>query len=309
MCIRDSYGLLSPTDSVQYIRVEKAFVDPTISALTLAQIADSLYYDNETTRVEIRDEANDINHLLNRVDGNLEGLVRDEGAFAQSPNYLYRVSTDEIDFREGNAYSLRIERGNNLPTITATTNLVGESLLFSPNPMVGTTRIDFDQERPTTFSWGPGSNAIVYDLILDVFYTEKEFGGSFEDRSFRWVLAQNLNDTEFIQEGREFYAEMVSNIPENENVEERKFTGFDVIVRSGNITLQEFVRVGQANLGITSTQDVPTFTNLEIEGSNLARGIFASRFTNRFENKFPLSSGSLDSLINGSITADLKFVR
>jgi len=180
-------------------------------------------------------------------------------------------------------------------------------LLFTPNPMVGTTRILFNEDRPTTFSWSPGRNAILYDLILDVVYSEKEIGGVFENKSFRWVLAENLNNAEFRQNGREFFTQMVANIPENENIEERKFIGVDVIIRAGNLTLQEFVRVGQANLGITSTQDVPAFTNLE--GSDLARGIFASRYITRVDNRFPLNTATLDSLINGSITSGLKFTR
>ena len=38
-----AYGLLDQSQPVQYIRVEKAFLDPSTSALTIAQISDSLY--------------------------------------------------------------------------------------------------------------------------------------------------------------------------------------------------------------------------------------------------------------------------
>ena len=68
-----------------------------------------------------------------------------------------------------------------------------------------------------------------------------------------------------------------------------------------NNILEEFLRVGQANLGITSTQDIPFFDNLS-EG----RGIFASRnTTSLFEIR--LSSISEDELINGPITSQLGF--
>ena len=39
-----AYALLSPKDSAHYVRIEKAFLDPNVSALEIAQIADSLYY-------------------------------------------------------------------------------------------------------------------------------------------------------------------------------------------------------------------------------------------------------------------------
>ena len=38
------YGFISLSDTAQYIRIERAFVDPNQSALDLAQNPDSLYY-------------------------------------------------------------------------------------------------------------------------------------------------------------------------------------------------------------------------------------------------------------------------
>jgi len=73
------YGFLTASDTAQYIRLEKAFVDPTTSALDLAKIPDSLYYDDELVTVEITDEDTDETYRLVRVDGNNEGYVRDEG--------------------------------------------------------------------------------------------------------------------------------------------------------------------------------------------------------------------------------------
>lgn len=40
------YGLLDPIDTVQFIRVEKAFLDEKTGALEIAKIADSLYLDS-----------------------------------------------------------------------------------------------------------------------------------------------------------------------------------------------------------------------------------------------------------------------
>jgi len=286
---------------------EKAFVDPTTSALELALVPDSLYYDDASMTVEIKEKSGDASYLLSRVDGNNEGYVREEGAFAQSPNYLYKILTSDISLEEGKTYVLNIERGGELPTITAETILVGNSSLFTPNPQVGTTRIDFNEVRPTRFSWSNGENAIVYDLTLKVHYKEKPLGGSFEDKSFIWRLAEGFNDKEFNQEGIGFYTRMSSELEVDENVE-RKFIGFDVIIQGGNNTVLNYVRVGQANLGITSTQDIPSFTNLFVEGEKFGRGIFGARYVNRFNNRFPLTNGSLDSLINGRFTKDLNFV-
>ena len=48
------YGLLNVNDSVQYIRVEKAFLDEETSALVIAQEPDSLYYGNISVELEER---------------------------------------------------------------------------------------------------------------------------------------------------------------------------------------------------------------------------------------------------------------
>ncbi|KAA3638695.1 MAG: hypothetical protein DWQ02_04770, partial [Bacteroidetes bacterium] len=42
------YGFISVADTAHYIRVEKAFLEPGGDANQIAQIADSLYYDNAT---------------------------------------------------------------------------------------------------------------------------------------------------------------------------------------------------------------------------------------------------------------------
>ena len=85
------YGLISASDSINYIRVEKAFIDNDISALDLAQIPDSLYYDDITVQIKSLDSNNPATFNFVRVDGNLEGFVREEGIFANSPNYIYKL--------------------------------------------------------------------------------------------------------------------------------------------------------------------------------------------------------------------------
>ena len=76
----------------------------------------------------------------------------------------------------------------------------------------------------------------------------------------------------------------------------------DMIVVSGGTEILDFVNVSSANLGITSTQDVPSYTNIP-EG----RGIFSSRYTTEL-NTITLSNQTIDSLVNGSLTSQLNFI-
>jgi len=292
------YGFLSGTAETQYIRIERAFIDNNTSALELAKDPELLYY--PSLEVEILNEETGDTYQLTRVEGDDEGFPREEGIFAQSPNYLYKVESSEMSLDAESRYTLRINRGEGFELVTATTNLVGEARFITPNPLSPTIRLDFTENTKTTFSWGQPDNAVLYDIYLDINFQERETGGTYEDRSLTWRLANSITDNRYRQDGRQFYTFMSENIEANPSLE-RRFTDFNIYVVASNNVLKDYIRVGQANLGITSTQDIPTFTNLS-EG----RGIFASRATSVFQG-IRISPNTIDSLANGVITRDLNF--
>jgi len=167
-------------------------------------------------------------------------------------------------------------------------------------------KLDFNYESKTNISWSAGRNAVLYNLSIEINYLEREIGSEFEEKQLSWELVSNLNDTRYRQAGEEFYGYMASVLEKNSNLE-RRFVDFNIILQSGNNELLEYVRVGQANLGITSTQDVPNYTNLEAEGQSYGRGIFGSRYTKEFIG-VQISRNTIDSLINGSVTKELNFL-
>jgi hypothetical protein len=75
----------------------------------------------------------------------------------------------------------------------------------------------------------------------------------------------------------------------------------DIQIWCAGHELEEFVKIAQANTGITSTQDIPTYTNLS-EGL----GIFTSRNV-ATHTGFKIGTVTLDSLRNGIVTKDLNF--
>ena len=70
---------------------------------------------------------------------------------------------------------------------------------------------------------------------------------------------------------------------------------------SGNSDVADYIRVGQANLGITSSGEIPTFTNV-----NGGLGIFGSRSVDKRVG-IPFRQSTLDSLVGSVITKDLNF--
>ena len=292
------YGVLSASDTAQYIRVEKAFVDPNTSALEIAQIADSLYYDDATVQIQ---HDNDVYDLI-RVDGNLEGYVRDEGAFAQSPNYLYKIRTENIPLIEDDAYTLVINTNDNLEPVTSTIELVGESKITTPTSSIG-----FDYVQPTRIRWRKGNNARIFDIFIQFNYRERRISSStgFERKSVIWKMASNIESTNddienFERPGFDFYSFLAGAMEKNEDIE-RRFDDITIILDSGGFEILELNRVSGANLGITSSQDVPNYTNL-----SRGRGIFTSKYQ-ELKRDITLKRASLDSLVEGQITRELNF--
>ncbi|RLD21936.1 MAG: hypothetical protein DRI69_02750, partial [Bacteroidetes bacterium] len=126
------YGILSPLDTTHYIRIEKAFLDPEISALEIARIPDSLYYKN--LDASIFDISSGTRFQLLEVDGAEEGLIRDEGVFAEMPNILYKVDADDLKLVPTNSYRLEINRSETLPLVTAEIEIVSRVTIVRPIP-------------------------------------------------------------------------------------------------------------------------------------------------------------------------------
>lgn len=294
------YSILSANEEVHYVKVERAFLGgDNDNALDIAQIADSIYYDNIDVKVE-HVTSGDV-FSLQRVDGNEEGFVREAGIFADSPNYLYKFSAALV---QGDEYVLRINRGDDLPEITATTTIVSEFVFSSP---AQPTDINI-RYRTFTLSWRKTPGAFFYDLKMVIRFLEEDPNnlGVFEEKSITWDIAENLEaDTggnTFASgfNGEEFFRFLGAELDDNDGAD-RIFISLDFIVDAGGQELFDYINIGRANTGITSTQVIPTYTNIS-EGF----GVFSSRYRVLQEN-FTLKSETRDSLANGIYTQDLGF--
>ncbi len=295
------YGILTLPDSDQYFRVEKGFIDPTTSALEIAQISDSLYYQNAI--VSIKDELTGDVYVCERVDGAQEGLPRDPGIFATDPNTLYKISADDFQPIAGQAYTLQLQRNEGDSLVTATTIMAEEPVIVRPS-QTGTATLDFNYLIPTAVRWRGTENTGLFDLYFDLKYKERntELGGDFENKSVRWNVLTNYEDELYEIEGIAFYNFLASALETNPNLV-RRFQDIDMVLSVGGDEIREYVRIGQANSGLTSSQDAPVFTNLS-EG----RGLFSSRNVSRNDN-LNITIGTLDSLIGGEFTKDLNFIQ
>lgn len=288
------YGLIDQSDTAQYIRVERAFVDEEISANIIAQNADSLYYEDivvKLTRTKTGDE-----FILNRVDGNLEGYVRDEGLFANTPNYLYKIKTEDITMIENEEIELRIEGIFEDRAVTSSAVILEPPFLLNP---ANDGLVNFDPNKKINIGWTPKGEAEIYSAIFYLNITENRIG-DISNKKLTWVVSSNTEKSNIEADGREFYSFLVGALDKDEMIT-RTLNSIEFELISGNKAIEDYIRVGQANLGITSSGEIPVLSNLS-EGL----GVFGSTHTHK-RTGIMLTQTSLDSLINGSITKELNF--
>ena len=298
------YGLLNIDEDIHYIRIEKAFLDPETSALEIAQIADSLYYENATVQLERVSNGQLFN--MQRVDGNDAGInqPRDPGIFATSPNWIYKIAANQINLVEGERIKLILDRGNGLPLVTAQTLVQGSMLKRRP---LGA-NFDFFPGNETLLGWSASKEAKIFDVKLIFNYAEfpKDDPSAVVQKSFDWVWGKGITfgifENEYIigKLGEEFYAVVEGNITNDPNFN-RIFDDIDIEIIAGGEELEKYINVALANSGITGSQELPSFTNIS-EG----QGVFSTRST-LINKGFSITPSTRDSLKNGSVTKHLNF--
>ena len=295
------YGLLSRADTAIYVRVEKAFLDPEQSALEIAQIPDSLYYPDATVKLVRLNNNQEYN--LQLVDGNLDGYPREEGVFADAPNWLYKLTLDEDDeLREGERYEIIVNRDEASDPVTGRAVVVSD-LEFQEPVSTALLRIEYDKDLDMRWKFDR-DDAIFFDAYLHFHYIEV-IDGEDVDKSFTWQVGSNLtNEENAIRKeidipGVEFYQTVGNRIDETVNVPRKiKFVELEVI--AGGQEFFDYLQVNNANRGITSSQVIPNFTNLS-EGY----GLFSS--VNKVTQIHLLDLITRDSLIDGIYTKNLNF--
>lgn len=289
------YGVLDLSEEFQYIKIERVFQAIGIDANEVARLTDSLYYKDLV--VTLTNNRNAMQTTLQEVNGEDEGLPRDTGGvFAQTPNILYKGSLESIEAEVGDNVMLSIEGIFEDRAVTASTNLIARPGISSP---ANDTQESFLLDKSKAIRWSKREGNELYSarFIIDVIEVRNEVP---QVKTVEWVLATSTKETEVILAGIEFYQFMGGAFAVEPNttrfVDEIRFE-----LTAGNLELATLGDIASANLGITASSEVPTYSNLS-EGL----GIFASK------NKFTAINISLDGdsrqlLKESPFTVDLNF--
>ncbi|MBK9731964.1 MAG: DUF4249 family protein [Chitinophagaceae bacterium] len=299
------YGLLDPTDSAQYIKVNKAYLDKTTSALEIAQIPDSLYYQHIT--VQLQQYQNGVLKKtidMEKVDGNLEGYVKDTGIFAASPNYLYKTK-EVID--QNSSYHLIITESDNGKVISSETEIINDFTVLRPTP---SQKVNFFPGDEYNGQFISAKDAKIYGLIIRFNYREVNVADPsvFTDKYIDWEIftTKRSNSTgggqtiDYDIPGDGFYSFVNSQLTDDVTIY-RQALNFDFMFSAGGETLDTYNQVAIAQQGLTSGNIQPEYTNIEN-----GLGLFSCRFYKTIY-KVQIDDHTIDTLACSPITKHLRF--
>lgn len=310
------YGLLDFRQPTNYLRIEKAFLDESTSAVVMAASADTIYHQDEL-EVVLMNMKNNHSWLLEKVDGDTIGLSRPAGVFANKPNILYRL-TSPVE-RNG-YYKLRIKNLSTGKIDSAFTNIVDT---IRPNfPMSDITiPIPFNynpngSNNDLPFKWMSAPKAVAYDLSMQFIYHEVAITNptvTVLTDTVELPIFKNLYDEkEGLTSSLMTYEYFVNNFYTSLSAKldakpgyYRIFDQLDFTMTYGGKEFYEYYTQNNLQTGIVADQILPQYTN--ILGGNYSRGVFSSRVKDTFEN-FTLDSRTKDSLVCGQTTKHLGFV-
>jgi len=256
------WGMLNPEDDIHLIRVEKAFLDGTSSALDIAQVSDSLYYDNAIVQLQKVESGETFD--LARLDAAALGIEREEGIFATDPNYVYGISANEIDLVAGDEVMLKITRSEDLPVVEASTIVLDE---MSKTTSLGD-KLSFSYNSETSVLFKADFNAVLFDMYADVRVKElNQTTNVLKDTTYTWLMGRNVSreNLDFVAVrvsvlGVDFFNFLSGNIEADDNIL-RQFVAIDLQVTGVGQELGRFIEISNANTGLTSSQEIPTYTS------------------------------------------------
>lgn len=297
------YGLLNVKDTgniSHYVRVNRAFLTQNQSALDVAKVLDTSYFNAIEVKIDEFDGSGQYKttYILKQD----RSVAKDSGIFASEPNVVFSFKANlNADY----LYKLTVTNKTTGKTATSETSLVHDPTLGSPSSI--TTKYLIDTAKNLVLVWTGGKNSKVHDLTMRFYWNEY-------DMATNQLLASNLYiDWPMVQDkdisvagtvrsnvsGGNFYTFLAGKIPVKQGIY-RQAQKIDFIYWAADDEFDLYRKVNQPGVGIV--QKKPEYTNI----SNGNFGLFASR--NRFTIEgVTISDKTVDFLQISSQTRNLNF--
>jgi len=291
------FGLIDPTDSVNYVRVGKAFLGEG-NALEYAQELDSLTYGDQIEVVMVEGSTG-LRIPLERM----EDSNKPEGLFHAPGQVYYRTNHS---FNEDSWYRLEVTKGDTAAIVSATTPIINNFAI--DNPRVTSTVAMVNPNFPYSIKWRSAVDARVFEVSISVDYLEVSRTNPADSvlKSITWDLGSEVaRDTDGDQDLKidlpfpSFFNFMRANVAVDDQVH-RHFRGMSFLFAAAG---ENFYTYRQVNGSGGFFQEPPLFTNVEN-----GVGLLDSRY-NKVVPNLDITDPMYDSLACGSITRELGFAK
>ncbi len=303
------YGLLNQADSVQYLKIYKAFLTEENTLIAASKPENIYYYDSIEVYLEILEPSG--NGYLNKgaIQFDTTTLIpKNPGIFSNPYQILYRSKPGQALLNSNYFYKVVIRNKYTGKETTAITNLIQAPSNLNP------------------FAWksfNPGSpyapmvnvfssiaitapiNSSQVEVYFEFNYIEKNIVTG--DSVKKGPIIVSIGTTKYLKfddsfdlnlSGNKFLNGLAKNIPVNPNIVRYDDTCSMIIWAAG----AEFIRYNEVNTpSLSIVEERPTYTNV----SN-GLGLVSCRYYYRYP-RVMLNRTSVDSLKKSSITKDLNF--
>ena len=284
------YGLIDPTDSISYLRIQKSFLTEG-DAFEAAQIADSNLFPYKFD-VKLRAENGDIVVTFDTI----TIYNKNEGFFYSPKTLVYYAVTKDL-LNDSDVYTLEINNPKNGKQVSAKSQFIDGSKLNIdfPNQV-----IHIDANNKYSIGFNSIKNARLYSANIRFHYKEEHIetgdsAWSYVDWTLPPILSSDLNGDEELRiyyYSNDFYSNLKDNILINEKII-RKEGQVELTVFISDETFHYYLAANDPSTSLIVVR--PDYTNIEN-----GLGIFASRSKKTIFTKLNASSHAtligLDSL-------------
>lgn len=299
------YGVLNQHDSVQYIKVTKAFLGEG-DATVMAQQFDSLYYDTTKLVVTLTEVQTGLIDTLDPEMSIPHSMSGPDPIFGEQ-QVLYKTA---MPLNDDYTYKLNVKNLASGNEVSGQTKLVKPVSVLTPQAF--STYVDMvnPPNYPFKIKWSTSENGRRYQAVMRFHYEEKnKLTGAIDTTKYMDIvfpdqLAPNLTggtDMEVSMERTQLFQTLGAANLNTDPTIERHPRGIEFLFYVAADDLNTYIEVSKPSTGIV--QEKATFTNI-----NNGIGIFSSRLTQLANNKrYILNAVSSDSLCIGRFTKKLHF--
>ncbi len=296
------YGLLNQYDTVQYVRIQKAFL-VNDNVLDYTKVPDSIYYKPEDLSVVLEKLNPASNTIEQTINMSHTLMPKDSGMFASGNLIIYKTNA-ALD--SSKLYRLKITNLKSGKVTTASTRLVSGLQIKNPNAFTTVTvNLNPISKNGFDLKWKPALNGVLYQVEVKFTWTEIDVVQSTsKPDSILWTFSpierKTTADITYNLPHNEFFIFLRDNLEAKPNVQ-RKIGKISFKIYAGTEELNQYIQINKPSTGII--QEKPLYTNVEN-----GLGIFSARASFERNNLDLTKSPTRDTLRLGQYTGHLGFI-